>query len=372
MVLYIANRSEHDVGSVTHYQALKEIYGEGNVFVIDLRPIESRRDNNYIAYGKYPTNFERIKRWMQGNTMFISNSIINELCEIIEARKIDLVFSEESTLGNLMKKIKKKYPNVKIVCFYHDIAADLYRQWMKKDNIIGKIEHYIGIKQEKLNQKYCDMNLVFHKSDDERFKKYYGKHADYRIPLASPIPKIEECALKPITNEMKKKKVILFVGSSYFPNIVGIRWFYQNVLPEIKGNFQLNIVGRGTEFLKDEFLDERVSVIGYVDSLMPYYTQADIFIAPIFDGGGMKVKSIEAISYGKVFVGTPESLHGFWEELGKVQEKLVFQCNTSAEWIEVLDQLLEGETKHFNSEIYDIFVRKFSYETLLDTLRKII
>ena len=38
-------------------------------------------------------------------------------------------------------------------------------------------------------------------------------------------------------------------------------------------------------------------------------------IAPLFDGGGMKSKTVEALSFGKIFVGTEESLFGFWEEM---------------------------------------------------------
>lgn len=44
-------------------------------------------------------------------------------------------------------------------------------------------------------------------------------------------------------------------------------------------------------------------------------------IAPLFDGGGMKSKTVEALSFGKIFVGTEESLFGFWEERVVVSEK---------------------------------------------------
>ena len=38
---------------------------------------------------------------------------------------------------------------------------------------------------------------------------------------------------------------VLFVGSKYYPNIVGIKWFYKNVLPKLNNNIIINIVGRG-------------------------------------------------------------------------------------------------------------------------------
>ena len=158
---------------------------------------------------------------------------------------------------------------------------------------------------------------------------------------------------------------MLFVGSSYYPNVIGIRWFVKNVLPELDKNIQLIIVGRGLEFLKKEFQDSRVNVVGTVETPVPYYLDADIFIAPLFDGGGMKVKSIEAISYGKCFVGTEESLHGFWEEFSdSVRNKFIYKVNTKEEWIAIINKLATQDTYKFNKTVFNDFYSHFSYETM--------
>ena len=102
--------------------------------------------------------------------MFISNSIITDICKTIKERNIKIVFIEDSVFGNLVKKVKQKFPKVQVVTFYHDIKADLYPQWMKKErNIISEIEFRIGIKQEALNQKVADVNVVFNTRDAEVF-----------------------------------------------------------------------------------------------------------------------------------------------------------------------------------------------------------
>lgn len=97
-----------------------------------------------------------------------------------------------------------------------------------------------------------------------------------------------------------------------------------------------------------------------------------MFLLPQFlTGGGMKVKSIEAVSYAKTFVGTAESLHGFWEEMESVQNKAVFRCNSAEEWIEILNKLISSETKKFNPDLFEIFKEKFSYEAMLSSFREI-
>lgn len=63
------------------------------------------------------------------------------ICKTIKERNIKIVFIEDSVFGNLVKKVKQEFPKVQVVTFYHDIKADLYPQWMKKErNIISEIE----------------------------------------------------------------------------------------------------------------------------------------------------------------------------------------------------------------------------------------
>ena len=105
--------------------------------------------------------------------------------------------------------------------------------------------------------------------------------------------------------------------------------------------------------------------MGTVETPVPYYLDADIFIAPLFDGGGMKVKSIEAISYGKCFVGTEESLHGFWEEFSdSVRNKFIYKVNTKEEWIAIINKLATQDTYKFNKTVFNDFYSHFSYETM--------
>lgn len=366
MILYISKRSKYDIGSVTHFQALKDIYGEENVIYIDFNfSIPPKNEKNYICYGKYSGRVERLKRVIQRNTMIINNEIINNLCNIVKDENIDIIFSEESTLGAFYKQVKKTKKDIKIITFYHDIGADLFRQWRKQPGLLNKIENSLSIYQEKMCVKYGDYNWVFHQADFNKFNKFYGFDPDVMIPLASPVP----AAIKQIQDkediQSDKVKKLLFVGSSYYPNVIGIRWFVKNVLPELDKNIQLIIVGRGLEFLKKEFQDSRVNVVGTVETPVPYYLDADIFIAPLFDGGGMKVKSIEAISYGKCFVGTEESLHGFWEEFSdSVRNKFIYKVNTKEEWIAIINKLATQDTYKFNKTVFNDFYSHFSYETM--------
>ena len=373
MILYITKLEKGNIGADMHYKALCDIFGRENIFFINLSPTEKEcRLQNYISYGKYKSVLDRVHRWMQGNMMFISNDIISEICELINGNAIKTVFIEDSVFGNLVKKIKKSCKECKVFSFYHDVKADLYKQWMDNERTLkSKIEYTIGIKQENINQKYADINIVFNERDAKKFQAYYGKRPDVIIPLPAPVPAISNNIMDSITAKDDKKH-ILFVGKKYYPNLVGFKWFVDNVLPSLTDNIQVDVVGRGLEELRNEYSDPRINVIGGVESLNPYYENADIVIAPLFDCGGMKSKTVEALSFGKIFVGTEESLFGFWEEMDSdIRGKTCYQCNTPEEWIQTINNLANDDIHKFNEDVFELFKAKFSYDVIRNQLKAI-
>ena len=373
MILYITKLEKGNIGADLHYKALCDIFGRENIFFINLSPTEKEcRLQNYISYGKYKSVLDRVHRWMQGNMMFISNDIISEICEVINSNSIKTVFIEDSVFGNLVKKIKKSCKECKVFSFYHDVKADLYKQWMDNERTLkSKIEYTIGIRQEYVNQKYADINIVFNERDAKTYQVYYGKRPEAILPLPAPVPSISHDIMNSIT-EKDDKKHILFVGKKYYPNLVGFKWFVDNVLPSLTANIQVDVVGRGLEELRSEYSDPRINVIGGVESLNPYYENADIVIAPLFDGGGMKSKTVEALSFGKIFVGTEESLFGFWEEMDSdIRGKTCYQCNTQEEWIQTINNLANDDIHKFNEDVFELFKAKFSYDVIRDQLKAI-
>ena len=140
------------------------------------------------------------------------------------------------------------------------------------------------------------------------------------------------------------------------------------VFKSISKYYDLWIVGSGLEAMKNYFNDSEVYVIGFAKDLGSFYTGADVVIAPLTEGGGMKIKTAEAFSYGKVFIGSTESLEGYYEVIDKseqakaIKENLVFRCNTAREYKQVLNVLKDTAIKKENKEITAIFEEYFSAE----------
>jgi glycosyltransferase involved in cell wall biosynthesis len=66
---------------------------------------------------------------------------------------------------------------------------------------------------------------------------------------------------------------------------------------------------------------ERVAVCGRVPDVTPYLDAATVVAAPLRQGGGMRVKVLEALAAGKAVVATPLAVEGL--DLAPGREALV-------------------------------------------------
>jgi glycosyltransferase involved in cell wall biosynthesis len=104
---------------------------------------------------------------------------------------------------------------------------------------------------------------------------------------------------------------LLFVGSDIRPNVEGMNWFYRQVyVPYLwPRGVRLGIAGRICEAV--DFADQHVTRLGIVKgSLDPVYAAASIVVAPVFEGTGISIKSVEALGMGKAMVAAPTAVRG--------------------------------------------------------------
>jgi len=113
----------------------------------------------------------------------------------------------------------------------------------------------------------------------------------------------------------QKQPTILIVGlMSWSPNKMGILWFVNQVYPIIKQKLpkiKLLIVGAQPE---KEILalqkDPTITVTGEVPSIKPFYQQANLMVAPILFGSGIRVKILHSLAAGVPVVSTPIGAEG--------------------------------------------------------------
>jgi len=98
---------------------------------------------------------------------------------------------------------------------------------------------------------------------------------------------------------------LLFVGyQRYTPNREGFQWFVREVWPVLRQSLpaiHCHVVGEGSEGLPTA---DGVHYHGKQPRLEPFYANTMAAIAPIFSGGGTRIKILEAMAHGRPVVST--------------------------------------------------------------------
>lgn len=138
------------------------------------------------------------------------------------------------------------------------------------------------------------------------------------------------------------ENLLLFVGKmNYEPNVVAVTTFAECVLPKLLAVYpelQFQIVGAHPDKRVQRLADNaNIQVMGFVDSLEPYFQHATVVVAPMLTGAGIQNKIIQAMSYGCCVVTTSIGAEGLtvnhneiavWDDEDKMADGIkMLLCN---------------------------------------------
>lgn len=142
---------------------------------------------------------------------------------------------------------------------------------------------------------------------------------DEAITLKNLVPNTEVLAVpiavnlhSSISNQVRNR--CLFIGSESKHNFYSLNWFLEEIWPKLVEEIpsaELNICGRVCTWFQNDY--KNVNFKGIVPDLSLEYSQAQVCIIPSLVGSGLKIKLIEALSYGKACVSTSIGLQGLTE-----------------------------------------------------------
>jgi hypothetical protein fulcA4_08424 len=292
-----------------------------------------------------------------GSTPAIEKSIIRQ----IEKNHPDFIFINTSSLGLLEKKIRRNFPGIRVVSLFHNVEFVYTKDAWKTSRKINKLlTLLVTWYNEKLAVRYSSVIITLNKRDSDELALLYGRCADGILPICLQ-DRFDPSQLK--IDQSDRPKKALFVGSNFYANYYGIKWFVEHVAPYVK-NVKIIIVGNGFERNKKELeIYDNIEVVGTVESLDEFYYNADFVISPIFEGSGMKTKTAEALMFGKTIFGTKEAFEGYSFDYGKVG----CLCNNAEDFICAIDNY--NLTKfRFNDYSRNMYLRNYSFNKLHEIL----
>jgi len=353
-ILFISSMSHSSFSggsqcSKRNLDSILEVFGETNVSIYPLSPFNiSKVSVKKIWKAFLDTCYLRING--------ASQKAEKEIVDIILTENIPIVFIDSALNGRLVRIIKKQTSSM-VITFSHNCEFSIVYQQLFLGSIWSIPRVYSYYNAEKLTMRYSDFTIGLNERDNNLVYKYYKKHFSAIIPVSL---KDNINTDNYISESPSDTKRLLFVGSHFYPNIHGIKWFIKNVLPYI--NAKLVIVGKDIDTIGIS-PSNNIKIVSNAPSLDIFYKESDIVIVPIFKGSGMKVKTGEAMMHGKPIVGTTEAFQGYKKVDG------MFEVNTSEEFINILNS---STIQQNYPSIRNNFLENYSFTATLKLFKQIL
>jgi glycosyltransferase involved in cell wall biosynthesis len=207
------------------------------------------------------------------------------------------------------------------------IAARLLRKpvvWSPR----GALQRWQGSTRPRLKEAWehaCNIvgsneRLCLHVTSEEE-----GKESGARIPWATvvTIPNGVDCDFFSAGHARTRPNSAVFVGTmNWYPNIDAMQFFLREIWPQLKTRVpdaSMDIAGSNPpeDLIRLARSLPGVTVHGYLPDVRPLIDSAAVFVCPIRDGGGTKLKILDAFAMNKCVVANPISCEGIDVTAGK-------------------------------------------------------
>jgi glycosyltransferase involved in cell wall biosynthesis len=210
---------------------------------------------------------------------------------------------------------RKLLPNVPATLGYHNIESHMLLRRAEKDhNPLRKLFYWQeGRRLARYERRVANQfagHITCSELDSRRLRQF--------IPDLNPvcIPNgVDVGYFSPLYGRSKRHSLI-FVGTlTWYPNVDAVSFLLRDIWPAVKKlvpDVTLDVVGAGAPQSIVELARQRegVTVHGFVPDIRPLVDAAAIFVCPIRDGGGTKLKVLDAFAMAKCVVAHPIACEG--------------------------------------------------------------
>jgi polysaccharide biosynthesis protein PslH len=162
-----------------------------------------------------------------------------------------------------------------------------------------------------------------------------------------------------------KNKSLIFVGSlNWYPNVDAVLFLLREVWPILQArvpDVRLDIVGSAppASVLRLASSLTNVRVHGFVDDVRPLIEDAAVYVCPIRDGGGTKLKLLDAFAMEKCVVAHPISCEG----IEVISGRHVLLAETASAFADSIQAVLENQAlrERIGNAARELVVNRYSF-----------
>lgn len=390
---YPANKGE----KIRSFHQIKHLAEQKNNITV-LSPYE---DDEELAFAEQLSLFENISSYcikldskirrlliglLKNESLSVANFYSDRLqCEIdssIKQSSFDAIICTSSAMAKYIfrsKSLKNMPTRPMLLMDFMDLDSDKWQQYANTSRwpmkwIYQREAKLLASYEQKITQAFdisffiADAEVALFKAQVKSTGKVLTLGNGMDTEVFSPAP-ISPNNLDP---------VFLFTGvMDYKPNIDAVVWFVEEVWTEILNQYpkaRFIIAGMNpTTQIEELKRSKGIEVTGFVDDILPYYHQADYFVAPFRLARGVQNKVLQGFACGLPVISTPMGAEGIDCE----DDKSILIASTAQEFLKQINRLEQNSSfkniiiKNALELIYDHYSWQGKLQTLDDELKSI-
>lgn len=276
-------------------------------------PIESSRAALYgMALSSLFTHDPFSVNWVK------SAGMRQQLRQLMNDTKFDLVHFDTISLAAYREEVG----GTPKILNHHNIESHLLkRRTLFEKNPLKRLYYALeGNKLERYERTACaqfDTNFTVSELDKQRLLELVPRARADVIANGVDIDYFNPKAVTVVPGNL-----LMASGMNWFPNRDAVLYMCNEIWPLLVNQMpelSWTVVGASPpqEVLDLAARDARVTVTGFVNDVRPYLSQAEIYLCPMRDGGGTRVKILDALAMGKAIVSTTMACEGIDVTPGK-------------------------------------------------------
>ena len=234
---------------------------------------------------------------------------------------------------------------------HHNIESHMLKRRARKEkNIIKKFYYWQeGVRLGQYERQYCpqfSINITCSDLDSDRLQQLAPEAKVFAIPNC-----VDTDFFNPTGRPIEPNSII-FVGSmSWYPNIEAVLYIAEKIWPRLQQmhqDLQIHIIGANPPESIRALANMHAGfhVHGFVDDIRPFMASATVYLCPIQDGGGTKLKILDAMAMGKAVVAHPVACEGINVE----HDVNVLLADSPTMFIKYVDLLIRNYEKRATLE----------------------
>ena len=228
-------------------------------------------------------------------------ALVNEL---MAAQQTTVLLVEYVHLAWIVEHVDTTHGPLRLrVIDTHDVQHERQLRFHAANEI-----HHLDISEDEESRwlSAFDVIVAIQPRDAERFRRM--------VPNRRVITLGHPQSVRKLTRRGSSQAVVGFVGSNMTPNRLAATELVESIWPMVRrlvhARVELLIVGGVCDSMRGQALDPSVQLRGVVENLDSAYAEMDVVVNPVRIGGGLKIKSVDALCRGLPLVTTRVGAEG--------------------------------------------------------------